>query len=99
MAVHAFNQHSGGRGRQIFVFVSSRPGLSTEIVQDSQGYSERPCLETNKQTEGKFKPILLFFPWSCAWYVKYFLDASFTWKNGQSLPICVHWQLVLYLAL
>ena len=32
-----FSQHSGGRGRQISEF------------QDSQGYTEKPCLKTNKQ--------------------------------------------------
>jgi hypothetical protein len=32
-------------------FLSSRPAWSTERVQDSQGYTEKPCLETkqNKQ--------------------------------------------------
>jgi hypothetical protein len=40
-------------------FLSSRPAWSTEF-QDSQGYTEKPCLEknkTNKQTnKTKHKP-------------------------------------------
>ena len=32
-------------------FLSSRPAWSTNEFQDSQGYTEKPCLEkTNKQT-------------------------------------------------
>ena len=31
-------------------FLSSRPAWSTEWVQDSQSYTEKPCLKTNKQT-------------------------------------------------
>jgi hypothetical protein len=29
--------------------VQGQPGLQSEL-QDSQGYTEKPCLETNKQT-------------------------------------------------
>jgi hypothetical protein len=36
--VHAFNQHSGGRGRRISEF------------EASQGYTEKPCLKKTKQT-------------------------------------------------
>jgi hypothetical protein len=51
VVAHAFNpttwEAEAGR------FLSSRPAWSTERVQDSQGYTEKPCLEkqnkTNKQ--------------------------------------------------
>jgi hypothetical protein len=56
MVAHAFNlstwEAEAGR------FLSSRPAWSTEF-QDSQGYTEKPCLEkkqtkkTNKQTKKK----------------------------------------------
>jgi hypothetical protein len=53
MVVHAFNPSTqeAEAGR----FLSSRPGLQSEF-QDSQGYTEKPCLEktkkqTNKQTK------------------------------------------------
>jgi hypothetical protein len=46
-----------GRQRQADFWVRSQPGLNSEF-QDSQGYTEKPCLkktnkETNKQTKGK----------------------------------------------
>jgi hypothetical protein len=41
--------HLGGRGRQIYKF-KAKPGLQSEF-QDSQGYTEKPCLE--KQTNKK----------------------------------------------
>jgi hypothetical protein len=53
---HLSSQHLGGRGRLISEFESSL---------DSQGYTEKPCLEkcqqmkqTNKQTNkpGEFEP-------------------------------------------
>jgi hypothetical protein len=41
----------GGKGRQISEFVAS---LVYREFQDSQGYTEKPCLEkTNKQTNKK----------------------------------------------
>ena len=55
MVVRAFNlstweAEAGG-------FLSSRPAWSTEWFQDSQGYTEKPCLEkqTNKQTNKQTK--------------------------------------------
>ena len=42
------SQYSGGRGR--WTFVSSRPAWSTDPVQDSQGYTEKPCLEEQNKT-------------------------------------------------
>jgi hypothetical protein len=39
-----------GRQRQVDFWVQGQPGLQSEF-QDSQGYTERPCLEKqNKQT-------------------------------------------------
>jgi hypothetical protein len=38
-----------GRQRQVDFWVWGQPGLQSEF-QDSQGYTEKPCLETNKQT-------------------------------------------------
>jgi hypothetical protein len=51
VVVYAFNP-LGGRGRQISEFKASL-GLQSEF-QDSQGYTEKPCLENkqiNKQNE------------------------------------------------
>jgi hypothetical protein len=42
-----------GRQRQADFWVQGQPGLQSEF-QDSQGYTEKPCLEkqkTNKQTK------------------------------------------------
>jgi hypothetical protein len=40
-----------GRQRQVDFWVWGQPGLQSEF-QDSQGYTEKPCLEkTNKQTK------------------------------------------------
>jgi hypothetical protein len=46
-----------GRQRQADFRVRSQPGLQSEF-QDSQGYTEKPCLEkqTNKKTKLKKKP-------------------------------------------
>jgi hypothetical protein len=42
-----------GRQRQADFEVQGQPGLQSEF-QDSQGYTEKPCLEkTNKQTNKK----------------------------------------------
>jgi hypothetical protein len=38
-----------GRQRQADFWVWGQPGLQSEF-QDSQGYTEKPCLKTNKQT-------------------------------------------------
>jgi hypothetical protein len=42
-----------GRQRQVDFWVRGWPGLQSEF-QDSQGYTEKPCLKkTNKQTKNK----------------------------------------------
>jgi hypothetical protein len=44
-----------GRQRQVDFWVRGQPGLQSE-VQDSQGYTEKPCLKNknkNKQTNPK----------------------------------------------
>ena len=38
-----------GRQKQVDFWVPGQPGLQSEF-QDSQGYTEKPCLEKNKQT-------------------------------------------------
>jgi hypothetical protein len=38
-----------GRQRQADFWVRGQSGLQNEF-QDSQGYTEKPCLETSKQT-------------------------------------------------
>jgi hypothetical protein len=50
-----------GRQRQADFWVRGQPGLQSEF-QDSQGYTEKPCLEktkqkTNKQTNKKSKAL------------------------------------------
>jgi hypothetical protein len=43
-----------GRQRQADFGVRGQPGLQSEF-QDSQGYTEKPCLKTNKQTNNNNK--------------------------------------------
>jgi hypothetical protein len=50
-----------GRQRQVDLWVRGQPGLQSEF-QDSQGYTEKPCLEktkkqTNKQQQKKQKKV------------------------------------------
>jgi hypothetical protein len=47
-----------GRQRQADFLVRGQPGLQSEF-QDSQSYTEKPCLEkqTNKQTNKNFQAI------------------------------------------
>jgi hypothetical protein len=44
----------GGRDRQISEFEANLPGLQSEF-QDSQGYTEKPCLEKKERKEGRKK--------------------------------------------
>jgi hypothetical protein len=44
-----------GRQRQVDFWVRGQPGLQSEF-QDSLGYTEKPCLETNKQTKKEHNP-------------------------------------------
>jgi hypothetical protein len=48
-----------GRGRQISEFEASK-GLQSEF-QDSQGYTEKPCLGKKKQKKTKKKIYLLLY--------------------------------------
>ena len=49
VVAHAFNpKHSGGRGR--WIWVRGQPGLQSEF-QESQGDTEKPCLEKQKQKQ------------------------------------------------
>jgi hypothetical protein len=47
MVAHAF-----GRQRQADFWVRGQPGLQSEF-QDSQGYTEKPCLEKQNKTKQK----------------------------------------------
>jgi hypothetical protein len=50
VVAHAFNPST--REAEAGGSLSSRPAWSTEF-QDSQGYTEKPCLEKQKQTKKK----------------------------------------------
>jgi hypothetical protein len=50
-----------GRQRQADFWVQGQPGLQSEF-QDSQGYTEKPCLENTKKK--KKQPVIL---WLCLW--------------------------------
>jgi hypothetical protein len=52
MVVHTFNPRLG-RQKQADFWVWGQPGLQSEF-QDSQGYTEKPCLEKQK-TNNKTK--------------------------------------------
>jgi hypothetical protein len=45
-----------GRQRQVDFWVRGQPGLQSEF-QDSQGYTEKPCLEKPKKKKKKKKTI------------------------------------------
>jgi hypothetical protein len=50
---HAFNPSTWGVEGQADFWVQGQPGLQSEF-QDSQGYTEKPCLEkTNRQTKAQ----------------------------------------------
>jgi hypothetical protein len=51
MVAHSFNP---GRQRQVDFWVRGHPGLQSEF-QDSQGYTEKPCLEKPKKKKKKKK--------------------------------------------
>jgi hypothetical protein len=52
---HAFNPSTQEAEADFVLWVRGQPGLQSEF-QDSQGYTEKPCLEkTNKQKKTKQK--------------------------------------------
>jgi hypothetical protein len=54
MVAHAFNPRT--REAEAGGFLSSRPVWSQSEFQDSQGYTEKPCLKTKTKTnKQKFK--------------------------------------------
>jgi hypothetical protein len=53
VVVHAFNPSTRGQ-RQADFWVRGQPGLQSEL-QDSQGYTEKPCLEKQQQQQKKQK--------------------------------------------
>ena len=57
VVVHAFNPSTWGQ-RQADFWVWGQPGLRSEF-QDSQGYSEKPCLEKPKPNQTKKPNILI----------------------------------------
>jgi hypothetical protein len=56
------------RQRQADFWVPGQPGLQNEF-QDSQGYSQKPCLEKpkkkKKEIEGKHNQISEGYEWNC----------------------------------
>jgi hypothetical protein len=44
-----------GRQKQVDFWVQGQPGLQSEF-QDSQGYTEKPCLKKTIQNKSKQKP-------------------------------------------
>jgi hypothetical protein len=53
VVAHAFNPST--REAEAGGFLSSRPAWSTSEFQDSQGYTEKPCLEKPKKKKKKKK--------------------------------------------
>jgi hypothetical protein len=49
-----------GRQRQVDFWVWGQPGLQSEF-QDSQGYTEKPCLEKQNKTKQKPKNVVCIF--------------------------------------
>jgi hypothetical protein len=82
------------RQRQVDFWVQGQPGLKSEF-QDSQGYTEKPCLEKpKKQTNKKQGPSLYVFvcssvtkshTWSMWSYLKH---ASSAWKSYLKHTVC-----------
>jgi hypothetical protein len=52
--VHAFNPSTWEAEAGRFFLIWGQPGLQSKL-QDSQGYTEKPCLEKNKQKNPKNK--------------------------------------------
>jgi hypothetical protein len=50
-----------GRQRQVDQQVQGQPGLQSEF-QDSLGYTEKPCLKTNKQTNKQTNKMSPLYP-------------------------------------
>jgi hypothetical protein len=48
VVAHAFNPSTPGRQRQGDFWVGGQPGLQSEF-QDSQGYTDKPCLKKKKK--------------------------------------------------
>jgi hypothetical protein len=65
----ASQHHSGGRGR--WASMSLRPAWSTKWIQDSQGYTEKPCLETHPRPPPKKKKIIKVLKWRVGedWFI------------------------------
>jgi hypothetical protein len=53
MVAHAFNPSTQEAEAEAGRFLSSRPAWSTSEFQDSQSYTEKPCLE-KKQNKTKY---------------------------------------------
>jgi hypothetical protein len=54
VVAHAFNPSTRERQRQANLRVRGQPGLKSEL-QDSQGYTEKLCLEKPKPNQTKTK--------------------------------------------
>jgi hypothetical protein len=62
VVAHAFNPNipALGRQRQADFWVRGQPGLQSEF-QDSQGYTEKPCLEKTEKKKINSQKITKFF--------------------------------------
>jgi hypothetical protein len=93
-----------GRQNQVDFWVGGQPGLQSEL-QDSQGYTEKPCLEkpkqTNKQTQtkqnkqtNKQKPLLLT---TQAWHTKHLRGRGkrIFWCSKTVATKAVEWHVIL----
>jgi hypothetical protein len=70
---HAFNP----RQRQADFWVWGQPGLQSEF-QDSQGYTDKPCLKKPKQTNKKSYLFLIMYMCVLSWLHVYSVNAGTT---------------------
>ena len=75
-----------GRQRQADFWVRGQPGLQSEF-QDSQGYTEKPCLEnkTKQQKKAHMVMLNLFFFFNI--FFSFFETGSHVFQGGLSLAI------------
>jgi hypothetical protein len=76
-----------GRQRQVDFWIRGQPGVQSEF-QDSQGYTEKPCLkkQTNKQTKKLEGGLLSSLSQTCAWMV-----LNVLWETLSQTPPRFSW--------
>ena len=64
----------GSGGARLYFWVPGQPGLQSKF-QDSQGYTEKPCFETNKQNKKQkiFKSPYMILPDIVRQYLKHII--------------------------